>query len=226
MVISKQMCHSEWSGLHPNAQKISISLQRVGIMKLDKNEVSDKQSEKRRRLIKSLTAGGAAVTVIPSRWTSPIVDSIVVPSHAELTAGGGGPGAGVDPCASPGSGMSNTPGLTANITAALIDGDGDLIVVGETDLPEVCFVLGEDEDSVAVTCQVLDCNANVLGFNFTPTLGSFEKSHNCASAGQDCLISCSVEVDAGAHSVVSGDAVTLRFSFSKGCIVSAVATIP
>ena len=194
-------------------------------MKLDKNEVSDKQSEKRRRLIKSLTAGGAAVTVIPSRWTSPIVDSVVMPSHAVLTAGGGDPGTG-DPCASPGSGMSNTSGLTANITAALIDGDGDLIVVGETDLPEVCFVLEEDEDSVAVTCQVLDCNANVLGFNFTPTLGSFEKSHNCASAGQDCLISCSVEVDAGSHSVVSGDAVTLRFSFSKGCVVSAVATIP
>lgn len=41
----------------------------------------------RRKLIKALTLGGGAVTItkIPSTWSKPVVDSVVLPAHAQTT---------------------------------------------------------------------------------------------------------------------------------------------
>lgn len=50
----------------------------------------------RRRLLKALTAGGAgavAVKTLPEQWTKPVVDAVMLPAHAQATAGrfqGGG----------------------------------------------------------------------------------------------------------------------------------------
>lgn len=57
----------------------------------------------RRRLLKALTAGGAgaaAVKSLPERWTKPVVDTVMLPAHAQATAGrfqGGGSAAVVTP---------------------------------------------------------------------------------------------------------------------------------
>ncbi len=57
--------------------------------KLDSSPGSpDVRGVARRRLLLSLvTAGGAfaSATVLPRRWTQPIVDSIIVPAHAQAT---------------------------------------------------------------------------------------------------------------------------------------------
>jgi hypothetical protein len=45
----------------------------------------------RRRALKALTAGGAlaGVSSLPQRWSKPVIDSIVLPAHAETTDGSG-----------------------------------------------------------------------------------------------------------------------------------------
>lgn len=169
----------------------------------------------RRNLIKSLAAGGTIAVALPKRWTTPIVDAVVLPAHAQTS----------DSCAAPGTGSSNTPGLTANVTFAVIDGGGDLIVVGESDVPDVCFVgVGGGPGDRGLTCEVLDCNGTLLASEDTDTFGDIG-SGGCSAAGEVCMVSCSVEVTSGSHSVVAGDAVTLRFSFLGGCMVSAVETV-
>jgi len=41
----------------------------------------------RRKLLKVLTAGGGAVTVtkLPTKWTAPVVESVILPAHAQTT---------------------------------------------------------------------------------------------------------------------------------------------
>ena len=40
----------------------------------------------RRHVLKIITIGGVATTLLlPSRWTKPIVESIVVPAHAQAS---------------------------------------------------------------------------------------------------------------------------------------------
>jgi len=41
----------------------------------------------RRRLLEILTVGGLTATVlVPSKWIKPIVESIIVPAHAQASA--------------------------------------------------------------------------------------------------------------------------------------------
>ena len=45
----------------------------------------EKTSPARRRLLKSLAAGGGVWTgskVLPENWTRPVVDSVILPAHA------------------------------------------------------------------------------------------------------------------------------------------------
>ncbi|GJL83572.1 MAG: hypothetical protein DHS20C01_32060 [marine bacterium B5-7] len=48
-----------------------------------------KLSNGRRKLLKSLVAGGSVAattaTLFPEKWTKPVVDSVVLPSHAQTT---------------------------------------------------------------------------------------------------------------------------------------------
>lgn len=39
----------------------------------------------RRRLLQKLVASGAVAAVLPSKWTKPIVESVVVPAHAQAS---------------------------------------------------------------------------------------------------------------------------------------------
>ncbi|MGV6826077.1 MAG: hypothetical protein ACWA5Q_03795 [bacterium] len=48
------------------------------------------KSEKRRKLLKSLAAGSGAVIAgksLPDQWTRPVVDSVLLPSHAQTSGG-------------------------------------------------------------------------------------------------------------------------------------------
>ena len=49
---------------------------------------TDRPSRDRRKLLKTLTAGGGAALVgkvAPEQWTKPIVDSVLLPAHAQVT---------------------------------------------------------------------------------------------------------------------------------------------
>jgi hypothetical protein len=50
---------------------------------------STKVSSSRRRLLKALTAGGAGAAItaklLPASWTRPVVDSVLLPAHAQAT---------------------------------------------------------------------------------------------------------------------------------------------
>ena len=58
---------------------------------------SDLSKASRRKLLRSIAAGGGAVVAgqtLPSRWTKPVVDSVLLPAHAQTSAvpPGAGPG--------------------------------------------------------------------------------------------------------------------------------------
>ena len=59
-------------------------------MKISKEIVASQDSENptRRKLIKSAVAGGVAVTAVelmPTNWTKPVIQSVVLPAHAATT---------------------------------------------------------------------------------------------------------------------------------------------
>jgi hypothetical protein len=43
-------------------------------------------SPARRRLLRAVTAGAIGASALPSRWTTPVVNSVVLPAHAAATA--------------------------------------------------------------------------------------------------------------------------------------------
>lgn len=59
--------------------------------------------ESRRKLLKKLAAGGVAGAALPAVWSKPVIDSVVLPVHAQTTGvgvivgGGGGGGTGPGP---------------------------------------------------------------------------------------------------------------------------------
>ena len=59
-------------------------------MKISKEIIASQDSENptRRKLIKSAVAGGVAVTAVelmPTHWTKPVIQSVVLPAHAAMT---------------------------------------------------------------------------------------------------------------------------------------------
>jgi hypothetical protein len=70
--------------------------QEINMDKEDKKKapsVEDKQGG-RRKLLKSVVAGGGAATVaklMPDQWSRPVVDSVVLPSHAQTSISPFGP---------------------------------------------------------------------------------------------------------------------------------------
>jgi len=51
------------------------------------------RTEGRRHLLKAVTVGGGAVVVgtsLPAAWTKPVIESVVLPAHAQASGDGGG----------------------------------------------------------------------------------------------------------------------------------------
>ena len=72
--------------------------------------MSDKKSnESRRKLLKSIAAGSGAIVAgksLPDKWTAPVVDSVLLPAHAQTspaptTTAAPGTTAAPVPCAGP-----------------------------------------------------------------------------------------------------------------------------
>jgi hypothetical protein len=45
------------------------------------------EQQKRRRLLSAIVAGGAASTLLPQKWSKPVVDSVMLPAHAQMSPG-------------------------------------------------------------------------------------------------------------------------------------------
>ena len=43
--------------------------------------------QKRRKLLSTIAAGGAAATLLPQKWSKPVVDSVMLPAHAQMSPG-------------------------------------------------------------------------------------------------------------------------------------------
>lgn len=81
----------------------------------------------RRKLLKSIVAGSGAVVAgksLPEGWTRPVVDSVMLPAHAQTSPGGGAGGGGGtclvtgDYCAGTGTG----PGAGSMVVRVSADG--------------------------------------------------------------------------------------------------------
>lgn len=54
-----------------------------------------KKEEARRRILKKMAVGGGIVTasqVMPERWIKPVIDSVILPAHADLSGNTTRPG--------------------------------------------------------------------------------------------------------------------------------------
>ncbi|MFT5114595.1 MAG: hypothetical protein ACI8P9_003933 [Parasphingorhabdus sp.] len=49
------------------------------------NNEEDSRQQARRRLMKSVTASGVGLSILPKSWGKPLVDSVVLPAHAQTT---------------------------------------------------------------------------------------------------------------------------------------------
>lgn len=203
-----------WSTVSLDNREKSISRESETVNKKEDKAATERETPARRKIMKSLAAGGAVVATLPAKWTTPLVDSVVVPAHAGSSpADGCGP-----PC---GSG-SSSGGASCSITAALIDGgSGALIVVGEATAPADCK--GTGSYGPPVECELIHCG-NQIGSNFTSNAGGL-CTFDPQSPNVDCIVSCSVEVDSSGHEAAAGDCVTLRFTIGGSCTCSAVDTI-
>ena len=77
----------------------------MGVTMTDK-----KSNDSRRKLLKSIAAGSGAVVAgkaLPESWSKPIVDSVVLPAHAETTDDTDPGGPAVSPA--PGSALARGP---------------------------------------------------------------------------------------------------------------------
>ena len=102
--------------------------------------MSDKKSsESRRNLLKSIAAGGGAIVAgktLPEKWTAPVVDSVLLPAHAQTSPA---PTTTAAPC---------TPCLVA---ATYCEGQGDgsmRVTVAENGTVTVDHSVGSDTDTV------------------------------------------------------------------------------
>ena len=70
----------------------------------------------------------ATTTVVSSKWTKPVVDSVILPVHAEMTAGGGDPTTGTTmaPTTVPPSTTGCVSNPDANIFCKLVSTDVNL----------------------------------------------------------------------------------------------------
>lgn len=81
---------------------------------ITRSEEGRGQEPSRRKLLKALTAGGAAAAVMPTEWTKPALKSVVLPAHAQTT---GIAGCGIQGWAWVSPGTSSCFCMSANVLA-------------------------------------------------------------------------------------------------------------
>lgn len=52
-------------------------------MTRDRSTATEEIKPGRRRLLKTLILGGAVTAVLPEKWIKPVVDTVIVPAHAQ-----------------------------------------------------------------------------------------------------------------------------------------------
>lgn len=66
------------------------------LKKTQAQQPTEKDESPRRKLLKTLAAGGVAGAALPATWSKPAIDSVMLPAHAQTTGpivtGGGGSG--------------------------------------------------------------------------------------------------------------------------------------
>jgi len=98
-----------------------------------------KSSESRRKLLKSIAAGSGAVVAgksLPDKWTAPVVDSVMLPAHAQTSPATYSTTQQVDPCAGAGEQeiLAPTTTIDFDVTGVTPTGDGTLEVIALGDL--------------------------------------------------------------------------------------------
>lgn len=156
--------------------------------------MTDKKScENRRKLLKSIAAGSGAIVAgksLPESWSRPVIDSIVLPAHAQTS---GGPFAGA---ASQPVGTLDSDSIFGQVTDKLIP---KAHAVGLTN-PYVCVTpTGPDKANVKL---YLD-NVVLLDFGEVPVNGSscaYTYTNLCSTDISDLLESLGLIKDAQADS--------------------------
>jgi hypothetical protein len=144
-------------------------------MKIDTNNESI-QNLPRRKLLKGMVAGGSGVSalvVIPERWTSPIVNSVILPAHAETSI--------LVP--------ESCEHSSTTIDPLVEEGLDDILIVydGATSCDIVTGDVAEDTQTPPDTVIVIDADpeddllwdgSNDQGSNWTKTGGNFNDFDN------------------------------------------------
>ncbi len=74
----------------------------------EQSAVPAADNDPRRDLLKKLAIGGVAGAALPAQWSKPVIDSVMLPAHAQTTTGtvtGGGGGGGTGPGPSAGESL-------------------------------------------------------------------------------------------------------------------------
>ena len=87
---------------------------------ISSDQSSENQSPGRRDALKKILVGAGVVTgaqLLPDEWTKPVVDSIIVPAHAQSSGGGPVPSTSQVPVSPPPpDSTTSTPGTTSAST--------------------------------------------------------------------------------------------------------------
>ncbi len=131
--------------------------------------MTDKKSnDSRRKLLKSIAAGSGAVVAgksLPESWSKPVINSIVLPSHAALTDGGD---------------ASTTPEATTTPECCLVVGtycfsnfyEGDDLIIYVAASGKITFDIdGVSEFGTTILCTGEDFSAANGGYTVKGHIG-------------------------------------------------------
>lgn len=133
---------------------------------MNNQSTEERQNKPRRRLLAALATGGGVCmsgSLLPSRWTEPLVDAVVLPVHAQTTCSPVDdeyfldPG---DPCASVAA-----PGVLENDNCSRVVDFGDVVELEGGSVTE----LNVDPDGSFDYC--VDNPATRFGFRYTTESG-------------------------------------------------------
>lgn len=164
----------------------------------------------RRKLLGAMVASGAiSGAALPEKWRKPVVNSVILPAHAQTT--GPGPSA----------------GCNASILTAILSGT-TLNVVAQGNINALCVQgahsLFPTGGNGGFTCALIS-GGTTLHTDTSPGVDDCSSSITQALVS-GCMVSCSVSVtSADQAGIMDGSSITMRFSFGGTCVCSAVGTV-